>query len=228
VCLPALGAGIAPYSKWRRVLPSWVEVLPARLPGTEARLNEPAVPALSPLVTDLGNLLDELPAKPTILLGHCFGGLLAYELARAMSGRGRPPALLWVHGQAAPAALARMPGTGTDPWERFARYADLPWAVRADSSMKRMLVPVLTAQFAILDSYAAPACGGQLDLPVVASRGADDPMISDADLASWQRATRDDAVLLSFPGGHQLDREPVVFLAEVARRIEPLRKSGRA
>jgi surfactin synthase thioesterase subunit len=223
VCLPGLGAGIAPYNRWRRMLPSWVEVTPVRLPGTEARLNEPPVARLEPLVSHLDSLLVQLPAKPTVLLGHCFGAIIAYELARAMTDHGHPPALLWVHGQVSPAGIARIPDTGSHPWERFGRYADLPAAVRADSAMRRMLTPVLTAQFAILDSYTAPVSGRRLAVPVIASRGEDDPMITAADVAGWESVTGAAATLLTVPGGHVLDREPVTFLAEVARWLEPLR-----
>jgi medium-chain acyl-[acyl-carrier-protein] hydrolase len=223
ICLPALGAGVAPYAQWHRILPAWVESLPVRLPGTEARATERPIATLDSLVAELYEQQSHLTPRPTALLGHCFGAVLAFELARAMSVHGHAPTLLWVHAQVAPAAVARLPVSSADPWERFCAYAVVPQRLRANASMKRLLVPVLTAQFAILDDYCAPAADTELDVPLVASRGADDQVVGDADLAGWMKATRAGAELLTFPGGHNLDSKPAGFLNEVARRLEPYR-----
>lgn len=227
ICLPALGAGVAPYAQWHRILPAWVESLPARLPGTEARAAEHPIATLDSLVAELCKQQLRLAPKPTALLGHCFGAVLAFELACAMSVHGHAPVLLWVHAQVAPAAIARLPVSSADPWERFCAYAEVPQRLLASASMKRLLVPVLTTQFAILDDYRAPATDAELDVPLVASRGADDQAVSDADLAGWMKVTRAGAELLTFPGGHNLDNRPVDFLNEVARRLEPYR-TGRS
>ncbi len=56
-----------------------VQLWGVRLPGRSARLAEPA---LRPLVTAL--VREAVFTAPYVLFGHSFGGLLAYETARAL------------------------------------------------------------------------------------------------------------------------------------------------
>ncbi|CCD96145.1 conserved hypothetical protein [Bradyrhizobium sp. ORS 375] len=92
------------YARWRRLLPSWIDVMPLELPGRGARLAEP-------LHTDLAGLADQLAAEltdtawtPYALFGHSLGGLIAFEVGHGLRARGAPsPSMLVVSGTEAPA-----------------------------------------------------------------------------------------------------------------------------
>lgn len=227
ICLPALASGIAPYSLWRRHLPDWLEVLPVRLPGVESRVDERPMADLYLLVEQIHATMKNLQPLPTVLFGHCFGALLAYELARELVAHQSAPAALWVFAQYAPSHIAMQTFDVGDVWERFSEYANIPNAIQGHDSMRRLLSPVLKAQFAILDSYVAPSIDSKIPLPILASRGVDDRIVKPADLARWDSVTSSELILLEFPGGHDLVREPAELLDEIARRLEPLRGSPR-
>ncbi|MGV7927253.1 thioesterase II family protein, partial [Mycobacterium kansasii] len=40
-CLPYSGASAMIYARWRRLVPSWLEVVPVELPGRGRRMDEP-------------------------------------------------------------------------------------------------------------------------------------------------------------------------------------------
>lgn len=44
------------YARWRRLLPSWIEVVPLELPGRGARMDEP-------LHTEMAGLADQLATE---------------------------------------------------------------------------------------------------------------------------------------------------------------------
>ncbi|MEU1019861.1 alpha/beta fold hydrolase [Streptomyces sp. NPDC005900] len=75
------GGSSAEYLPWADELTD-VQLWGVRLPGRSARLAEPAHAALRPLVTAL--VREAVFTAPYVLFGHSFGGLLAYETARAL------------------------------------------------------------------------------------------------------------------------------------------------
>ncbi|MDU6373717.1 MAG: thioesterase domain-containing protein, partial [Bradyrhizobium sp.] len=56
ICLPYAGGSAMIYARWRRLLPSWIEVVPLELPGRGARMDEP-------LHTEMAGLTDQLATE---------------------------------------------------------------------------------------------------------------------------------------------------------------------
>ena len=89
VCLPFAGGGSAPYYRWRRHVPAWIELAPVTLPGHDGRLAEPPLTDLRTLVELLVDDLQPTLDKPFVLLGHSMGAWLAFEMARELRRRRR-------------------------------------------------------------------------------------------------------------------------------------------
>jgi len=205
-CLPHGGAGASAYQPWEALVPDDVDLVPVRLPGRESRFTEPPARRAAELVDALLEPLLAHAGPRFALFGHSLGGLLAYELARATTKAGRPPALLAVSGCPAPHLLPR-PG---DPLVHEMSDEDLLAHVRALAgpstpgldvpALARLIIPVLRADYEVYETYRHRP-GDPLPVPVTVLAGAEDPEATAAELAAWRELGTETAVH-TFPGGH--------------------------
>src|SRR6186713_968087 len=105
LCLPYSGGSAMFYARWRRLLPSWIDVRPVEWPGRGARMDEPLATDPRVLVAQLaGELAAQLDGSYA-LFGHSLGAMIAFELAHGLLDRGAPaPTILFASGAEAPAA----------------------------------------------------------------------------------------------------------------------------
>src|SRR4051794_5417499 len=108
LCYPYAGGGAGIYRGWDALVAGRVAVVAAQLPGRERRYREPPHRRLEPLAE---SLVDEMVAdrdgavfdRPYAVFGHSMGGLVAFEVARAVRRRRLPgPALVAASGVEAP------------------------------------------------------------------------------------------------------------------------------
>src|SRR5262245_29976727 len=98
-CFPFAGGTAAVFHGWRVNPPAGVAVHAVEYPGHGARWGEPADETVEDLA---GRLADELH-PPYALLGHSFGALVAFQVARRLRDLGAPaPARLVVSAARAP------------------------------------------------------------------------------------------------------------------------------
>ena len=97
------------YLRWRRSLPSWIQVEPVELPGRGSRLHETAKGNFDALSADLSKVLEgrivESPERSEryALFGHSMGALLACRIANRLHAARRPlPVALLVSAYVAP------------------------------------------------------------------------------------------------------------------------------
>ena len=87
VCLPFAGGGAAPFFRWRKELPEWLDVVPLALPGHDGRLQEQPRTDLRALAAELAADIEPVTDVACVLLGHSMGAWLAYELVRELRRR---------------------------------------------------------------------------------------------------------------------------------------------
>ncbi|WP_433655075.1 thioesterase II family protein [Nocardia sp. CA-128927] len=184
LCFPAAGGYGAPYRAWRTMLPPEVDVHPMDLPEGCADVDS--------LLAALDSSVVALADRPTVLFGHSFGGLVAYELAQRLRD-GLPLVRLAVSASAPPhlAAVAR-------------------GAFVADSAR-------VAAWFTLADGYRhrpRPA----LDCPISVFGGLNDVTVQRAELAAWQEHTVGSFRLRMLPGSHDLLREGGTYVARALAR----------
>lgn len=204
-CLPYAGGSSLVFQGWQEALPRGVDVVAVQLPGRGARLFEPALTRLGPLVRGLGDELRPHLDRPFAFFGHSMGALLAFELGRYLrDAHGREPAALFVSGRRAPdlpdgkrefllpddefvAMLRRLDGTP-------AEILDNPEALE-------LLVPTLRADFEVVQTYEyyeAPP----LRCRMRAFGGLGDEPTGPDVLEPWSRHTTGSFSLSMLPGRH--------------------------
>jgi surfactin synthase thioesterase subunit len=145
----------------------------------------------------------DLPAERVILVGHSFGAYVAHATAAELERRATPVHALVVVGADAPQLLTVAQGVGSDRSAVAAYLESIDPRLLPDPSDEWRDVVLDTAMrdLRMLAHYSAaprprPRC------PVLAARGAADPLTSSEGMAGWADATAGTCVQRTFPGGH--------------------------
>lgn len=226
VCFPHAGGGAAPFFRWQRTVPDFIEVLPVRLPARESRLHEPHFGDLQSAAERVADeLADERAddAGPLAFVGHSMGALLAFETAHVLRHRGRPgPRLLAAVACRGPTWPATRPWLHDQDDASFVRslterFRSLPPELVAQPEWLAAFLPTLRADLRAVETYVG---GGSLECPILAFGGTDDREIGPAALGAWRAATSGEFSLKLVSGNHFfLHEQPQAVLRDVVRRL---------
>ncbi|MGK5533239.1 thioesterase II family protein [Streptomyces sp. URMC 129] len=205
-CLPYAGGAAAAYRAWGALAPAPVQVCPVEIPGRGRRLGEPPFGRLRPLVGALADALTGHLDRPFALFGHSMGGLLAFELTRTLRRRGlRLPEHLFVSGAAPPDEPRTRPPLHAAPDAQvkaeLRRLGGTPRHLLDDDELMELALPVLRADFSVLETYTCRA-EPPLPVPMTVFGGTTDPLVPAASLHGWRRQAGAGARLVLLPGGH--------------------------
>jgi len=219
--IPFAGGGAGQYLTWSAQLPAWVRVVPARLPGRERRLAEPALTSIEANADHLATHdRAEFSSAPLALFGQSMGALIAHELARRLP---RTAALLVASspppdapGREAP--LHRLPGALL-----MAALRRMGGPVPSEELFV-LMEPTIRADLAACETYQ-PSFGAPLNCPVVAFAGADDPLAAPQRMLDWRKMTTGPFTLHVVAGGHFHPQESrATFLARLGEALRPLHR----
>jgi medium-chain acyl-[acyl-carrier-protein] hydrolase len=230
-CFPYAGGGTSVFHAWPAYLPRTVEVCLIKLPGREDRLAELPFNRLPPLVEALSEAMLRYLDRPFVFFGHSMGALLAFELARRLRRKQRPPPEhLFVSGCVAP--QLRLSGSPVHqlPQEAFIeelrRLNGTPEEVLQNEEMLELVLPVLRADFALCWEYGY-TIDVPLDCAISAYGGCSDPGVRKEDLWAWREQTSGQFALRLFRGDHfflhTTCRELLgVISTELNARLDPI------
>ena len=227
-CFPYAGAGAAVYRQWGAKLPDYLEVCAVQLPGRGQRLREAPLTRMPAIVDALVDALSPHFDLPFAFFGHSMGAVVAYELARALAGRGeRVPFHLFLSGRRPP----RIP----DPdgtlhtldvaafiLEIDRRYGGIPAEVLREPEVLALLLPCLRADIAALETHR-PLARPPLDMPISVYGGSEDRRTTTEHLDAWRTETTGGFRTKTFPGGHfYLEAQRPALLADLVASLAPL------
>jgi medium-chain acyl-[acyl-carrier-protein] hydrolase len=230
-CFPYAGGGASIYSRWHRFLPREVEVVAVQPPGREGRLMEKPYSDLLELAARLHTELQPWFDRPFAFYGHSNGGLMAFELARALRRAGNPlPRHLFVGGRPAPHLPMREVPIHALPDAEFLqelrKLAGTPEEVLANTEIMELLMPLLRADFSLGETYRyLPE--PPLPIPLSAYGGQMDEEVSIDEVRGWSEHTSGPFHFQEFPGNHFFingDREAV--LGQLSLELMPLLRNG--
>ncbi|MCA9265066.1 MAG: thioesterase [Planctomycetales bacterium] len=223
LCFSYAGGGSAIFHRWKRVLPESWEVVVAKLPGREDRLNDPCFEDLLDLVRELTEQWQAGDDRrlPFALFGHSLGGALAFEFARRMQSiYGRMPLTTFVSSCRAPRRPPQSPllhplSDGDLIAQLLHRYGQFETSP-GELELMKMLADTIRSDIKMLETYDYPELG-PLQSPLVVCGGVDDPSVTRVVLEDWRQEAGDRFTLRMFPGGHFYLREQETALTRLIK-----------
>lgn len=225
-CLPYAGAGGGIFARWQEAFTDDVVIHPLVLPGRERRVFEKPHVAMRELICDLVTDLSKTAIQRFALLGHSFGALVAFELARTLSGSGREPECLFILGAAAPSELPFGHQVSNLSDEQFLAYLhrqnEKSQELLSNPELLAIILPALRADFLVLENYRYQK-GPPLKCNIVAFGGEKDAMVGEPGLRAWAAHTHGSYDLNMLAGGHFFISDcRKELLSLVRRRLEDL------
>ncbi len=234
VCFHHAGGSAAAFRLWPARLPEF-DVCAVQLPGRANRFAEPPVDDADTLLDALVPALMPLLDRPYALFGHSMGSAVAAGLVQRLHALGAPlPRRLFVSGRQAPhRPLSEWTLAGLSDAQVLAgvqqRFGSLPAEALAAPELLEMMLPILRADFALLQTFPR-APHAPLPLEVVTLGGDDDPAATPERMRTWQAFARAPLREYRLPGGHffideHLDDVLAILRGEcsLATRAEPVR-----
>ncbi|QUR67498.1 thioesterase II family protein [Mycobacterium spongiae] len=215
VCLHHAGGSAASFHPLRRGLQamgSEVAFTAVNLPGRETRRDEPRHVDAWTCVRALADELDDLLARPHVLLGHSMGAMLAYLLTQLRISRGmRAPEAVIVAACRAPSMptpLHDLPLADDHALAvELVNYGGLPAEILDRPDWLALLLPTVRDDLRIVRSYRHT--GGQpLPCPLHIFGGLTDPLVPPPTLARWAAHSLQPQPVRLYYGGHFLFRSP--------------------
>lgn len=211
ICFPFAGGGTIPYQAWGPLLSTDVNLSAVLLPGREVRIQQAPESCIN-IVCDaiVRELLQRHLTKTSdrdkkwVFFGHSMGSMLAYEVARRLQHQQVSIQALMVSGRQAP--HLHFGGTvhsASDEVliQEIKRFGQTPDIVFDDPEMRRLILPMLRADYTLLENYRVPAIAA-LDCPLLTCTGEGDAEVTPAQIQRWDELAKGGAQHQIFPGDH--------------------------
>ena len=232
-CFTYAGGGASVFHTWGRDLPPALELCALQLPGRESRFREPLLTSSQALLDALSEAILPWLDRPYAFFGHSMGGLVGFELARALARRGAPtPSAFFVSGRRAPGAVHRPRRaflhtlSDADLLEEIVRMDGMDPVLLANAEWMSLLLPIMRADFAVCETHTQ-APGSPLDCPIVAFGGDRDHNVAPSQLDPWRAETSGSFRVRVFSGGHFYFKQVwPEFARELSAELWPLIKAS--
>jgi medium-chain acyl-[acyl-carrier-protein] hydrolase len=227
ICFHYAGCGAAIFHPWPDYLPTNVQVCAIRLPGRETRFKEPLFTDIDSLIQSLIHPLLTILDKPFAFFGHSMGALISFELSRFLrKNYGLSPQHLFVSSRCAPQLAPTNPPLHNLPEsnfiEKLCEFNGIPQAVLADKELMQIFLPILRADFSVLETYSYTA-EQPLNFAITTFGGMQDSVVSVRQLEAWQAQTNQSFSLQMFPGDHFfINTAKSSLLTSISKTLEEL------
>ncbi|MBW4564798.1 MAG: thioesterase II family protein [Mojavia pulchra JT2-VF2] len=205
-CFPYAGGSSLIFRTWSNYLPPSVEVCAIEIPGRGRQIKLPPYNKIDSLVDAIASNIHPYLDKPFAFFGHSMGGLVSFELARLLrKNYGILPVHLFVSGRRAPQIPDADPPIHNLPESAFIKELrhlnGTPKAVLENVELMQLFVPILRADFAVLETYVYTP-EPPLNCPITVFGGLQDSEVGCDELQAWQEQTKAAFSLNMFPGDH--------------------------
>lgn len=229
-CFPCAGASASMYLRWRRLLPSWITLVPIELPGRGSRMDELPQDSFAALSQSLCHEIIPLLPEKYVLFGHSMGALLAYGVAQGLRDeRSITPRALLVSGCAAPIRQDSQRYNNLQSDAAFIaelnKQGGTPDEVFNDQELLAMTLDLMRTDYRVCGSFEYAQLP-PLPIPVHCFAGRSDE-IKAAKLNDWCLESTQWFTLDWFDGGHFFLRHSEErFLFTLKKRLMVCRGEG--
>ncbi|MGW7489011.1 thioesterase II family protein [Streptomyces sp. NPDC054786] len=206
-CVPHAGGSAGVFRPWQRSFPNDIEVIPLEPAGRGVRRGEEFFTDLPAAAADLSaTLLDRLEGDDFVILGHCMGALLAYEMVCHLERHQlKTPRILIVSGRNPPhlqtAWGKRVAGLPDD--ELFAELSSVGGVPKGLSrAMAEGFLHIIRNDQRIVHGYLPAQPVHRITTAVHVLAGREDEMTQADQLPGWSGYTTGPVEVEYLTGGH--------------------------
>ncbi|WP_373528341.1 thioesterase II family protein [Nostoc sp.] len=205
-CFPYAGGRSASFRTWASSLPSNIEVCAIEYPGRGRQIKLEPFTRLEPLVEAIAQALISYLDKPFAFFGYSMGGLVSFELTRLLRSKySLAPFHLFISARRAPQIPLTKPLlhvlSDRDLLKELHSLNGTPRAVLENPELMQIFLPILRADFAVLETYIYTQ-EQPLECPITVFGGLQDKEISHEALQAWREQTIADFSLQMFNDDH--------------------------
>lgn len=223
-CFVHAGGSSSYFSQWKRNFSDSVNVIPVEYPMREKRFIDKMPTSLIELSNSIASEnLDYFKDKPFAFFGHCTGGLIAYECAKALSKvHGLDANYLFVSSVLAP-EYAKVPSIEGLSDEEFTQFiiesGFVDKAICENKELLEYFLPIARADFYIHDKYTIQDTS-TMPVSIACFNGNSDDSTEDKfKLDAWEKYTSKEFKEYFYEGNHfYLDKH----LSELCKQLETL------
>ncbi|MFC5701154.1 thioesterase II family protein [Cohnella faecalis] len=221
-CFAYAGGSASIFLGWKKRLSDHLEVVPVEYAGRGSRFSEPLCENIEEMLSDLVKQISiRMDGSPFALFGHSMGSLLAYELAyRLRESFGMLPTHLFASGQSPPHRKECKKMIHALPRDEFmaevTEIGGTPPQFFEEPDLQELFLPVLRADFKIVETYRFMEKSAPLDCDITVLSGARDDGIQ-GDLREWEKHTRGKTAFYELDGDHFFIREQEESILNIVR-----------
>ena len=203
-CFHDAGGNASLYHSWTTTLHKKIELVMVELPGRGERASEKPYTDLTDLVRDLKPALLPLLDKPYMFFGHSMGGLVVFELTRALRKEKAPlPTRLFISSTPGLTSYSKQEVDHTlNDDELIAIFPHLHIAHTGDWELQQQLLNLMRADLHLINKYRYEK-QEPLNIPLIALHGSADLRVRKDQAERWKEETAATFKLFTRPGGHR-------------------------
>ena len=227
-CLPYAGGSAMTYLRWKKHLSPNVELYPVELAGRGSRYHERFYETFFEAVEDTYSIIKPFLNEPYALFGHSMGSWIALEVCAQILCHGAPPpSHVFFSGRRPPHVIKEEVVFNELSDSEFESEVLKLGGAKKEAFQNRELydvfIPVLKADFRMLETHEMAAHPIQLSCDISALYGEGDLMSDEAEMKEWGKYTTGRANIIRYTGNHFF---PFDNCAEIAQDINRLICNG--
>lgn len=206
-CFPYAGGSANIYLDWSDYLPRDIEVVALQYPGRGPRFAEPLISNCGEMISQIMSHIKPLLDKPFAFFGHSNGGLISFELARALQAEGEDRQFHHFISGRWPIHLPRrsveMSHELSDEefMHKLRRLGGTPGEFLENKGLMEVFLPILRADFSLNETFVYKK-GEKLKTNATIFYGRSDAGFSEDDLDCWPDLIDGDIDHIGYDGGH--------------------------
>lgn len=207
ICFPHAGSGAAAFRGMTGRFFQDYEMLVVQYPGRETRIREGFTRRMEDMVSGLISALRPFLNGPYMVFGHSMGSKISYETLLRFQAEGMVmPSRYIVSCSPSPFKNLGLEPAYKKPDEEFLAYlmklGGVPEELVAMPDLLQMVLPILRADFELLDHYRIAANRALLGVPLLAIASPQDHSMRTSDVDRWGEVVAGDCHRLDVQGGH--------------------------
>lgn len=222
LCFPYAGAGSGYFARWSRFFGEKFNLIPIQYPMRDNRMKEKMPETIQQLAQQLVAESKELFEYPYVVLGHCMGAYVAYEVAcEAEKMYARPPLVTFISSGKSPENLNMLSTKEMEQSDFLQHYGVKELVESWDENYRNFFLPILRADSLLCEDYKVNGVQ-QISSKICIMYGEDDLELRPfSHVKDWEKYTQEEVDYLQYTGDHFfIDREPEKVAKDVMGYIE--------